>query len=1160
MAENNFEKELEEKKGLRTFGLTTLAVDNAISVFLLTAMILLFGISSYINMPKESFPEVPWPKIYINTVYFGNSPADMESLVTREIEKELADISELKSVTSQSLQDYSLITAEFEADVEREEAIRKVKDAVDKAKPELPNDLTQEPEVLDVNLAELPILTVNVSGNYNNDELRSYAEYLQDRIEELSEISSVDLKGAREREVKIDVDLPTMTSLKISFGDIESAIASENINMSGGEIVKNDFRRTIRIVGEFENVREMESVIVKSENQRPIFLKDIAKVVYDYEDPTSIARSDGLPVISLDVIKRSGENLLDASDKIKALVQKAKEETLPENLKVSIFNDQSVQTRDTVNNLENSIILGVILVVIVLMFFLGIRNASFVGLAIPLSMLMGILIINLLGYSLNMVVLFSLILALGLLVDNAIVVVENIYRYLQNGYTKHDASRYGASEVALPIIASTATTLAAFLPLAFWPGLMGEFMKYLPITLIIVLSSSLFVALVINPVFTQAFMQLSEREDDPAVRSRKFKNTMIGMAVLLLLAVPAHFAEVNWLRNILVISAVLGLLNYFILRPAAFFFQERFLPALESIYDKFIRFALRGPMALVVFIGTIFLLIGTMMLLGSNPPKVVFFPDVDPLYVNAFIELPLGTDIETTDKLMRDVEEKVDETIEPYTGIVEAVLSQIGENTSDPNGEPEFGASPQKARLTVSFVPSTERGNISTWDVMDEIRQNLKGFPGVKIIVDKNSDGPPTGKPINLELRGDEIDRLATLSEEVIGYINAQGIGGIEELKASVNIGKPELAVNINREAARRYGVSTFQIADVIRTAVFGKEVSQFKDGEDEYPIQLRIDEKYRNNINDILNQSVTFRSPSNGQLVQVPISAVADISYASTYNSINRKDQKRMIAIYSNVLEGYNANEVVDEVKNAMFKFPMPNEFSYEFTGEQEEQAENMAFLSSAFIIALFTIFIIIVTQFNSLISPFIIILSVLFSTIGVFLGYYTTQMDFVVIMSGIGIISLAGIVVNNAIVLIDYITLLIRRKVREKNVAGMQYLEKNEVKEAIVQGGSTRLRPVLLTAITTILGLIPLAIGLNINFFTLIAELDPNYFIGGDSVDFWGVMAWTVIYGLFFATFLTLIVVPAMFWLAFELNMFVRRLIGQRPHTVSREELLDA
>lgn len=1144
------------KDGLREFPLTSLAVDNATSVFILTFMVFLFGISSYTNMPKEAYPEITFPNIFINTVYFGNSAADIENLITRPIENELATISEIKTITSSSLQDYSIITAEFDTDIDIDWAKDKIKDAVDKAKPELPNDLTQEPEVLDVNFSELPIMSINISGNYSNDELRNYAEYLQDEIEELKEVSSVTLKGALEREVIIAVDIPKMEARQVSFGDIENAVKSENVTMSGGELLSSDFRRTIRVIGEFETVEEMRNMIVKAEGQNPVFLKDIATVEFGFKDRTSIARADLLPVISLDVIKRSGENLLAAADKTKAIIAEAQEETFPEDLSIKLFNDLSYQTRSMVSNLENSIISGVILVVLVLLFFLGIRNSMFVGLAIPLSMLMGIMILNLLGYTMNMIVLFSLILALGLLVDNAIVVVENIYRYMQNGYSGWQAARYGTGEVALPIIASTATTLAAFLPLAFWPGLMGSFMGYLPITLIIVLSSSLFVALVINPVLTSVFMKVDERANEASVRRRKLRNNLIGMGIMLLAAIAAHAAGVQWLRNLLGIALIVTALNVFVLRGASFFFQNRILPVLENIYNKFIRFALHRFMPYLVFAGTFALLIFAIGLLGANAPKVKLFPVPDPLYINAFVEMPMGTDINATDDVMRKLEKQVVATIEPYAEIVEAVLSQIGENTGDPNAGPDFGASPQKARLTVSFVPSEDRGELSSVDVMNKVRADLKGrYPGVQIVVDQDQAGPPVGKPINIELTGDDVDELALLAEGVIKFINDLNIPGIEELKKDVAIGKPEMIIHIDREAARRYGVSTFAIADAIRTAVFGKEISKFKEGEDEYPIQLRVTEDYRYNIDDILNQKITFRNPANGRISQVPITAVASISYASSYNAIKRKDQERVITIASNVLDGYNANEIVAEIKSNLADYPFPDGYSFDFTGEQEKMAEEMAFLSSAMLVAVFAILIILVAQFNSIISPFIIILSVLFSTIGVFMGYVFTGMDIEIVMTGVGLISLAGIVVNNAIVLVDYINLLVKRKREALGFSSMDQMDKTDVKAAIVEGGATRLRPVLLTAITTVLGLVPLAIGFNFDFTGFVTALDPNFFIGGDNALFWGVMAWTVIYGLVFATFLTLVVVPVMYWLAYRLKMKLKDWTGTRKTAMMEE-----
>ncbi len=1126
------------KEKLRQFGLTSLAVDNRTSVMLLTFMILLFGIRSYDEMPKESFPEIPWPQIYVNTVYFGNSAEDIENLVTKPIEKEIATISELKKVTSQSLQDYSLITAEFDTDIDLKDAARKIKDAVDRAKANLPTDLTKDPEVLEINLSDIPIVTINIAGSYSNDELKSYAEYLQDEIEELKEISQVDLKGALDREVKISADLDKMKAMEVGFADIENAIRSENLTMSAGEYTSNDFRRSIRIVGEFESIEELKRLIVKSEFQKSIFLEDIADVSFAYAEKTSISRSNQLPVISLDVIKEKGENQLIASDKIAKILEDAKETVLPDDLSVTTFNDQSVQTRMMVSNLENSIISGVILVVLVLLFFLGIRNSMFVGVAIPLSMLMGIFILQLLGYTLNTVVLFSLILALGMLVDNAIVVVENIYRYMQEGYKPREAAKYGTGEVAMPIIASTATTLAAFVPLAFWPGLMGSFMKYLPITLIIVLSSSLFVALVINPVLTSRYMKIDQMADTREERRRKRKNILIFSGGMLVVALISHFAQVVWLRNLLLLVIGVSLLNTFFLRSASFKFQEKVLPKLESIYNRFISFALRGKTPGLIFAGTFGLLFLSLILLGRKSPQVELFPSADPQYVNAFIEFPVGTDIEATNEFMGEIEEKVTGIIEKNAEIVDAVLAQIGENTSDPNAGPAFGASPNKARLSVSFVPSEERGGISTFEIMEEIRASLRGYPGVQIVVDKNQDGPPTGKPINMEITGDEVDVLSETSSRLIKYINEQNIPGIEELKKDVQFSKPELIINVDREAARRFGLSTYSISDAIRTSVFGKEVSKFKTNDEDYPIQLRAKDVSRNNVSEILNQAITFRNPANGQISQVPIASVADVEYSTSYTSINRKDQERVITINSNVLDGYNANEIVNEIQLRVEEFDLPDGYSITFTGEQQEQQEAVEFLSMALLIAVFSIFLIIVAQFNSVSSPFIIILSVLFSTIGVFFGYVIADMNIIVIMTGVGIISLAGIVVNNAIVLIDYTNLLIKNKRDELGLSEGEELPKEEVVKSIIKGGETRLRPVLLTAITTVLGLIPLAIGFNFDFFSLISNSDPNITWGGDNAKFWGTMAWTVIYGLVFATFLTLIVVPTMYWIAYRIK----------------------
>lgn len=1134
-----------EKTQGKEFWLTSFAVDNGTSIFVIMVMIVLFGLGAYRDMPKEQFPEVSLPTVFINTPYFGNSALDIENLVTRPIEKELKAITGIKDVKSTSVQDFSVITAEFETWVGNEEAVRKVKDAVDKAKQDLPKDLNEDPNVFDVNLSELPIMTVNLSGEFTNDELRSFAEYLRDEIEAIDEISDVEIAGSLEREVKIDVDMARMDALQVSFNDIENAINWENMNMSAGEILNDGYRRSVRIAGQIADPKELERIIIKSENQRPIFLKDFATVTFGYKEVTSIARSDGYPVISLNVIKRKGANLLSASDKINEKVRIAREKVFPSSLKVSLFNDQSVYTRSEVSNLENSIISGVLLVVLVLLFFMGIRNAMFVGIAIPLSMLMGIMWLHLSGTTMNIVVLFSLILALGMLVDNGIVVVENIFRYMQGGIDRVTASKKATGEVAVPIIASTATTLAAFFPLMFWPGLMGSFMKYLPITLIIVLTSSLLVALVINPVLTSRYMKVDARANTAELSARRKRNIHLLAATTLVIGVLGHFAGIQWLRNTMWIVSGFSLLNYYLLRRAAFRFQATVMPWLEYNYQRFVQWTLLGSRPYFVLAGTFLLLIVAIIALALKSPKVDFFPQADPVYVNAFVNLPIGKDISQTDTILRDLEGKIEKVLAPYASVVDAVLTQVGENTADPNSPPEPGITPHKARLSVSFVPAGDRNGVSTAMIMEEIRNVAHGYPGVEIIVDKNADGPPAGKPINIELQGEDMDALAMLSDEMISFIESRNIPGIEQLQADVAMGKPELIIKINREAARRFELSTAQIASSIRTSIYGKEVSKYKSGEDEYPIMVRLNEKYRNDILGLLNQKITFRNPANGRIAQVPVSAVADIEYASTYTAIKRKNLDRVITIYSNVLQGYNANEIVSKLKEELTQFELPVGFQYTFTGEQEQQAKDMDFLSTAFLLAVFSIFLIIVAQFNSVISPFIIMLTVLFSTIGVFLGYIFSGKDVVIIMTGVGIISLAGIVVNNAIVLIDYINLLIKNHLADHPGKNVYTMPLPDIQFAVIQAGKRRLRPVLLTAITTVLGLVPLAIGFNFNFFTLITESNPHFFIGGDNVAFWGPMAWTVIYGLVFATFLTLVLIPVMYWISHMMVLRFRKLI---------------
>ena len=1137
---------MEEKNNLiKKFGPSTFSVNNRMTVYVLTVIVFIAGFMSYTSMPSEAFPEIVTPEIYVGTPYPGNSPVDIEKLITRPLEKEINGISGVSEINSTSVEGYSTIQVKFNFDVTPDEALRKVKDKVDAAmgQPDFPTDLPADPNVFELNFSELmPIANINMSGEFSLDQLKEYGEYLEEKIEDLTEISKVDIRGIDDKEVRILVDNKKLESMKLSFRDIAGAIQNENMTISGGNLLVDGYRRNVRVVGEIRELDELRNVIIKSENMQLVRLADVAEVEFDEVERQSYARQYGSSVVMLDVFKRSGENQIIVSEKISNLLAAAREEYFPDNLNISVTNDTSEQTKTQVADLENSIIFGMLLVVVVLMFFLGLRNALFVGIAIPMSMLMSFVILNAMGVTLNTIVLFALVLALGMLVDNGIVVVENIYRFMDEGYDRLTAAKLGAGEVALPIIASTATTLAAFLPLAFWPGLFGEFMKYLPLTLITVLSSSLFVALVINPGLTAAFMKV---EEEPINKKRL---TIISLAAIVLGVVIGYGADKLALGNVFIYSGGFALIYAYLVVPATAWFQGTFLPVLENAFKSTLAFALKGRMPLVFFTGTVVLLIFSGVLLGAFPPKTLFFPENMPNQAMVYIQLPIGTDIEETNQVTLELEKEVMAIVDEfnYTDVngevqnymVESVIAQVGEGTSDPNAGPSMAQTPNKAKITVQFHKFADRmdpqGNrINSSDILNKIRATLSDYPGVVISVAKDSNGPPTGPPVNIEISGDDYYELVGVAEDLRAFINTQGISGIEELKLDVETGKPEMPIEVDRVKARALGLSSAQIGDAMRTALFGKEVSRFKDGEDDYPINIRMSDDYRYNMEDLMNQKITFRDAATGRIKQVPISAVATAKKTSTFSSVKRKDLKRVISLQSNVLEGANPTETVNAIKASFEGYELPKGVKVDFTGEQEEQAKELSFLSGALLMAVFLIFLILVSQFNSASTPFIILVTVVFSLIGVFLGLVIFRMEFVIMMTMIGIISLAGIVVNNAIVLIDFIKQLGARKKAELGLADTDALPKEELVGTIVEAGRTRLRPVLLTAITTILGLIPLATGMNINFYTLFSENNPHIFFGGDNVVFWGPMSWTVIFGLTFATFLTLVIVPVMYFL---------------------------
>lgn len=1131
------EKESNQQHITRKFKPTYFSLKNKTTVYIFTGLLVFFGLFSYNRMPRELMPEVVVPYIFVQTIYPGNSPVEIESLITRPIEKELKGMQGLKQISSGSHQDVSTIWVEFNTNIGIQEALQDTRDRVDKSRSELPDDLETDPLVMDINFSEFPILNVNLSGDYSMRDLKTYAENLQDEFEGLREISEVNIRGVEEREIQINVDPHKLDAVGLTFEDIALAVQFENVTIGAGEFTADATRRIIRTVADFQNIDQISNTIVKVNEGKPVYIRDVATVVDGYKEQATIARLNDKPVVTLSVVKKAGENILDASEKVKNTIAEQRElGLLPRNLEVIITDDLSFYIRDEIQNLENSIILGMILVVFVLYLFLGFRNALFAGLAIPTSMLLSFIILQQLGVTLNNMVLYSLILALGMLVDNAIIVVENVYRLYGSGYSLLSATKRGVSEIAYPIIASTLTTLAAFFPLLMWEGIVGQFMSVLPQTLIVVLSASLFVALILNPAFISSFMRI----EDINVRQKAGK---ILKRAGLLLAVAAIFylARIWLLGNILATIALLMLLNHYLLRPLARWFQKKFLVWLEKIYTAQLRHALSGFWPHIYFGGTVILLIFSIIFyfFFSNP-RVVFFPDTEPQTIYVTMELPVGTSLEKTDETTDAIEQIIRETLQPVNHIVKSVTTNVGVGRG---GTFDNEVGPNKSLTSISFLEYKFREGISTAKIMQEITLNLHGFIGAKIYVDKDENGPPTGPPINIDISGDEFEQLVRISEDFIRIINDDNIRGIDELRLNINVSQPEMLVKVDRQRARLYELSTQQVAMTFRNALYGYDAGTLKDGEEEYDIFIRLAEPYRNDVSTLMNQKVLVNDR------KIPISAIADYEYSSTYDKITRVDNKRTITINSNVVEGYNANQINQRIRQLLEDYEIPNGYTYSFTGEQQEQSESSEFLFFALLMAVAIIMIILVTQFNSFIRPLIIIATVIFSTIGVFLGLGIFNMEFVVIMTGVGIISLAGIVVNNGIVLIDYIDLVRKRRREELGLPEDAYLPTDIQIDALVEAGRTRLRPVLLTAITTVLGLVPLAVGLNFNFFTLYTRFDPQLIWGGESMAFWGPMSWTVIFGLTFATFLTLLLSPVMYMLTIRINYRIKKWTGNLP-----------
>jgi len=1139
---------------IKEFLFSSWAIEHRTVIYVIMALFFILGISSYFSMPREAFPEINDTKVFVSTVYPGNTAEDIERILTDPLEEALKGVPNMVEIHSTSSEDFSVIEVEFDENITIDDAKQKTKDLVDgvTAGPDWPvfNNAKVEPSVFELDFSELqPILNISLIGDYPIEQLKVYAERLENRIEQLAQIKEVNIRGIQTFEVEVAVDIYKMTAAKVSFNDILGAISRENSTLSGGNIVMGGQRRNIRLKGEIQNPEELKSFVIKTDGGA-VYLGDVAEIAFKEKEITSFARSFGKKAVLLDVVKRGGKNLIQASQDIRKITAKPQEIGLPLDLEITISNDQSDMTLNQVSELVNSIIFGIILVVTVLMFFLGFRNALFVGFAIPMSMFMSFMILSALGYTMNTMVLFGLVMGLGMLVDNGIVVVENVYRLMEKeGMSRIAAAKAGIGEIAFPIIISTATTIAAFVPLGAWPGLMGEFMIYFPITLSVVLGSSLIVAIFFNSMLVSQFMEISDREI--ATKSLwRLTFFMGGLGILLLFGGPG----VRVFGNIMILTPTLFWLYKFFIKKWALSFQKGFLVRLENSYKSFLSFALDGFKPILFLGGTFLLLFSSFALMGIFPPSVEFFPENQPKQILVFIEYPEGTAIKKTNETTRRIEEEIYNVISrpqynkgSFNLLVESGVAQVGEGAGNPfidNGN--TNELPHKGKITLTMREFKMRGGVSSESLRKDIQEQLDGkFPGVALSVEKDANGPPAGYPITIEITGKDYFRLIQTAQSMKDYLNRINVAGVEELKIDVNKNKPGIQLTIDREKAGELGVSTSQVGQLLRTSLFGSKAGIFKKDGDDYDINVRFNKANRYDNNALYNQNIIFRDQATGRIKEIPVAALIKRENTTSFNAIKHRQLNRVVTLYSPVLAGYNANAVVDQVKNALANYELPKEVSFKFSGEIEEQEKNMSFLTNALLAALGLILLLLVFQFNSISKPLIILLSIFLSFTGVFLGLIAFQMPFVILMTMMGIIALAGIVVNNGVVLLDYTQLLIDRRSAELNLPSDKLLDKKEATRAIIDGGTARLRPVILTAITTVLGLIPLAIGLNIDFFSLLSEWDPQIYIGGDNVIFWGPLAWTVIFGLTFATFLTLVIVPATFSIVYSIKLWFKKML---------------
>jgi len=1027
--------------------LTDVAIRNRTTVAVLGLIIVILGAYSYVSLPREAFPDIPIPFIMITTMYEGVAPQDVETAITMKIEKELTGIRGVKEVRSTSAEGMSMISVEFTPDVPTEVALQRVRDRVDLARGELPPEV-EDPVIREINLAEFPIMNISIAGDVSPFQLKALADQLQDTLEMVPGVLRADVQGALEREIRLEVDPDRIAQYNLTIPEILALIPSENVNISAGSLQTPGTRFNVRVPAEFVSPEEVDHLLLATRNGKPIYLTDVATVQDTFKDRTTYSRLNGVENVTISVQKRAGANVVHVSDYVRAVIDRARQE-VPGAVQLHVIFDMSRYIRNTVSDLENNVLAALILVTAVLVLFMGWRPSTIVALIIPLSMLVTFFLIQALGYTLNMVVLFSLILMLGMLVDNAIVIVENIYRHMQLGYSRIEAARLGAREVAWPVVTSTFTTVCAFLPLMFWPGIMGDFMKYLPITLTVGLLASLFVALVFNPVISSIWAGRAPQKRE-------------------------H--------------------NHWFLRG----------------YRRVLHLGLTNT-GMTLFLA-VCLLVGMMMLYGKIGRGTEFFPEGDPERAFISVRAPQGTNIRETDRLVRVIEER----IQPFGPWLEDVITNVGSASAGFDLVATTGG-PHLANITLVFPDFVVRERPSA-EIIPEIRQAVADLPGAEIRVEREQEGPPTGAPVTVRVIGEDFQRLEQLSEQARRMI--ADVPNLVNLRSDLEATRPELAFTVDRRVATLLGVNTATVGNFLRTAILGTKVGTYRQFNDEYDITVRLPLANRINVDDLYRLQVP-----NPTGEAVPLSSLGRFEYRGGFGTINRVNQQRVVTLTADT-EGRLSSEVLADVQQRLAGLTLPTGYEIRYAGEQETQQESQTFLGQAFLVAILLITLVLVIQFNSLLVPIIIMTTVILSLIGALLGLLIVGLPFGIIMSGIGVISLAGVVVNNAIVLLAY--------TRQLQARGLDLVAAAE------EAGTTRLRPVLLTATTTIIGLIPMAVGISYDFHTL------SWATRSESTQFWRNMAVVVMFGLAFATVLTLVVVPSLYVMLTRATLRVRSWLG--------------